>query len=161
MPRSTLARPRCPAGEGAIAVTRQASRSSGLIEAGKPVTAPQHFRESAAFEAEDLEQFAPRLAAGQGEALDGRADGGPVAVDQNVPGDEHAPGHARLEPGGAERVAEEVGRVQRGGLVEPSAVEASPHPPHQGAGVLACGHRRDTSAPRRGPSGRCPPSTKA
>jgi AcrR family transcriptional regulator len=67
---------------------------------------------------------------------------------------------ARLEPGGAERMADEAGGVQLGGLVELPGVEALLHPLHQGACVRACSHRQISSrlmdrAMTSGASNRC------
>jgi adenylate kinase family enzyme len=138
-----------PRGSGMGPGAASGSWVAGLAQAREPGASPV-LREPSVFDAEDLDEERLRGAVGRGPgSLDGRADSDLVAVNEDVLGDdahagklggEPAPGVlARLEPGGAERVAEEAGGVQFVGLVELPGVEALLQSLHQGAGVVACG----------------------
>ena len=125
---------------------------TGLADAWSLGGSP-HLREPAVVDAEDLEQHRLRVAVRGPGSVDERADRDLVAVDEDVlcddadggePGGELAPGVlAGVEPGGAERMAEEAGGEQIVSPVELPGVEAVLHLLDQGARVLACGHRRD------------------
>src|SRR5258708_10807560 len=105
----------------------------GLADA-RSLGGPPHLGEPAVVDAEDLEQHWLCVAVWGPGSPDGRADGDLVAIDEDVlgddadagePGGELAPGVlARLEPGGAEWMAEEIGGEQAVGLVELPGIEA-------------------------------------